>query len=106
MDPAEADRRLTAGEIELIDVRERYEWDAGHVPGSVHIELERFATGEVEIAREKPVAFICLSGFRSGMVTHAYRNAGYDAYNVTGGFAAWFHEGLPTEPDGATVAPH
>ena len=104
--PAEAARRHEAGEIVLVDVREQYEWDAGHVPGSRHIELQRVGAATDEIGTDKPVAFLCLGGFRSAMVTQAFRKAGYEAYNVSGGFNAWFEQGLPTEPDDATVAPH
>ena len=104
--PADVARRHAAGEIEIVDVREQYEWDAGRIPGSHHVELERIASAAVMIPRGRPVAFLCRAGNRSGMVTTAFRAVGYDAYNIEGGFGAWYAEGLPTEPDGATVAPH
>jgi rhodanese-related sulfurtransferase len=106
LDPREAARRYAAGELILVDVREHYEWEAGHVPGSSHIEMERVAAEADEIPRDRPVGFICLGGVRSGMVTRAFRAAGYDAYNVKGGFAAWVALGLPVEPDGGVAAPH
>lgn len=97
---------LQAGEIQLVDVREQLEYDAGHVPGSLHISMNEVAARATEIDKEKPVAFICLMGARSQMVTEYFRAQGYDAYNVTGGFSQWFHEKLPTEPDDAIVAGH
>lgn len=103
---AEAARRMQEDGLVLIDVREQYEWDAGRVPGSRHIPLDRIASAGPEIPNDRPIAFICLGGTRSSLVTEAFRNAGYDVYNVAGGFALWFQSGLPTEPDGATVAPH
>jgi rhodanese-related sulfurtransferase len=106
LDPAEVHRRMTEVQMVLIDVREDYEWDAGHVPGSHHIELRRIASEAATLPADKPMAFICLSGARSGMVASSLRRAGYDAYNVTGGFAEWFSAGLPTEPEGAFVASH
>jgi rhodanese-related sulfurtransferase len=45
-------------------------------------------------------------GARSAAVADHFRLQGYDAYNVTGGFARWFQDQLPTEPEGATVAQH
>ena len=42
--PADVARRHAAGEIELVDMREQYEWDAGRVPGSHHVEIERVAS--------------------------------------------------------------
>ncbi|MBA2274651.1 MAG: rhodanese-like domain-containing protein [Actinobacteria bacterium] len=104
--PAEAARRMADDDLLLIDVREDYEWNAGRVPGARHIPIENVASQAPSIPRDRPVAFICLGGVRSAMVTRAFRDAGYNAFNVTGGFAEWFGQGLPTEPDDAEVAPH
>jgi rhodanese-related sulfurtransferase len=104
--PAEAAQRMNEESMVLIDVREPYEWDAGHVPDSTHIEMERIASRAEEVPTDRPVAFICLGGGRSGMVAGAFKARGYEAYNVAGGFRAWFEAGLPTEPDDAEVAPH
>ena len=106
LQPSEAARRHERGEIQLVDVREQFEYDAGHVPGSVHISMNGIAERAPEIEKDKPVAFICLMGARSGMVADHFRSLGYDAYNVTGGFAQWFEEELPTEPDDAKVVSH
>jgi rhodanese-related sulfurtransferase len=97
---------LDRGEIELIDVREQYEWDAGRIAGAKHIELERLAGRAEELPRERPIVFQCRLGARSAMATEAFRASGYDAYNLTGGISAWADRGLPLDPDGGTVAPH
>jgi rhodanese-related sulfurtransferase len=104
--PAEVHRRMTEEQMVLIDVREDYEWQAGHVPGSRHVELSQMGSDAATVPSDRPVAFICLMGARSGLVAASFRRAGYDAYNVSGGFAAWFDAGLPTEPEGAFVADH
>ena len=104
--PAEAARRMAAEGLALIDVREPYEWEAGHVPGSIHVEMAALGERLDEIPEDRPVAFLCLGGARSGLVASTLKARGYDAYNVEGGFRAWFEAGLPTEPDDATVAPH
>jgi rhodanese-related sulfurtransferase len=106
LEPVEVARRHAVGELIIVDVREPYEWEAGRVPGSSHVEMERVASMAREIPRDTPVAFICLSGVRSGLVAQGFRAVGYDAYNVRGGFAAWHALGLPTEPEGALPAPH
>jgi rhodanese-related sulfurtransferase len=106
LDPVDVARRHAAGELVLVDVREAYEWEAGHVPGSSHVQMERVAAMAAEIPHDRPVAFICLSGVRSGLVAQGFRAVGYDAYNVRGGFALWSALALPVEPEGATVAPH
>jgi len=106
LEPAEVARRHARGEIDIVDVREQYEWDAGRIPRSRHVEIERVASQAPTIPRGRPVAFLCRGGVRSGMVAHAFRSIGYDAYNIRGGFTEWFAEGLPSEPDDAVVADH
>ena len=97
---------LEEGAVELIDVREPYEWEAGRIPGARHIELERLAGRSAEIGRERPVVFQCRLGARSAMATAAFRAAGWDAYNLAGGIQAWADAGLAMEPEGAQVADH
>ena len=106
IEPAEARRRQASGELDIVDIREQYEWDAGRAPGSRHIEIERVASRAPLLDRARPVAFLCRGGIRAGMVAHAFRAIGFDAYSVSGGFTAWHEQGLPTEPDGAVVADH
>jgi rhodanese-related sulfurtransferase len=97
---------LDAGEAELVDVREPYEWDAGRIPGAKHIELERLAGRAEELPKDRPVIFQCRVGRRSALATDAFRAVGYDAYNMRGGIEAWAEEGLPLEPEDGTVAEH
>ena len=101
----DAAQALADGSATVVDVREQYEWDAGHVPGSLHHEIERIAWRAPTIPRDRPVAFLCRGGVRAGMVATAFRAIGYEAYNVLGGFTWWHAEGLPTSPD-AVVAEH
>lgn len=106
LEPAEALRRQAAGELQIVDIREQYEWDLSRAPGTRHIEIERLASRAPTIDRTRPVAFLCLGGVRAGMVAHAFRAIGFDAYNIAGGFRAWHAQGLPMEPDGSAVADH
>jgi hydroxyacylglutathione hydrolase/adenylyltransferase/sulfurtransferase len=98
--------RLEAGEIQLIDVREPYEWDAGRLPGARHIELQDVAAEAASIDREQPVVFYCKVGARSSMAASAFRRAGYEAYSLDGGIDAWAGGGLPLDPAGGQVADH
>ena len=97
---------LDAGEAELVDVREQYEWDAGRIPGAKHIELERLAGRADELPKDRPVIFQCRMGRRSALATDAFRAVGFDAYNMRGGIEAWAEEDLPLEPEDGTVADH
>jgi rhodanese-related sulfurtransferase len=98
--------RLEAGEIQLIDVREPYEWDAGRLAGARHIELQDVAGEAATIDREQPVVFYCRVGSRSAMAANAFRRAGYEAYSIDGGIVAWVRSGLPLEPADGQVADH
>jgi rhodanese-related sulfurtransferase len=92
------------GEIQLIDVRTPREHEAGRITDDVHIELSELSERQGEVDRERPVVFYCKTGARSGMASAAFRAAGYDASNMTGGLKDWEAAGLPLEPDGAVVA--
>ena len=94
------------GDVQLVDVREPYEHEAGRIEGARHIELERLASQAETIDRDRPVVFHCRLGARSAMATQAFRAAGYDAHNMTGGLQAWVDAGLPLVPAGGYVAPH
>jgi rhodanese-related sulfurtransferase len=106
LEPSEARRRQAAGDLDIVDIREQYEWDAGHAPDTLHVEIERVASRAPTFDRARPVAFMCRGGVRAAMVARAYRAIGFDAYNVAGGFTAWHEQGLPAEPEGAVVADH
>jgi rhodanese-related sulfurtransferase len=106
LDPGEAHRRQVAGELDIVDIREQYEWDAGRVPGTRHVEIERVASRAPTLDRARPVAFLCRGGVRAAMVAHAFRSIGFDAYTVAGGFTAWHECGLPMEPEDGVVADH
>ncbi len=106
LEPEQVRDRMDRGEVELVDVREQYEWDAGRIAGARHIELERLAGRAEEIARDRPVVFQCRIGARSAMATRAFRAAGWDAYNLAGGITEWVRRGLPIEPDNGEVARH
>jgi hydroxyacylglutathione hydrolase/adenylyltransferase/sulfurtransferase len=106
LDITPAEVRQRRDDVQLIDVREAYEWDAGRIEGARHIELPQVAAEAATIDRERPVVFYCRVGARSAMAASAFRHAGYDAYSMDGGLEAWAREGLPLDPDDGTVADH
>lgn len=93
-------------EVQLVDVREPYEWEAGHIEDARHVELERLASEADTLDRDRPVVLYCRLGARSGMAANAFRRAGFDAYSMVGGLERWAAEGRPLVPEGGTVAPH
>jgi rhodanese-related sulfurtransferase len=93
-------------DLQVIDVRERYERDAGHIEGTRHIELVNLTSQASTVERERPVVFYCRVGARSRMAAQAFRAAGFEAYSMTGGLVRWSREGLPLSPEGGYVAEH
>ena len=106
VDPQQVAELQRQGEIQLIDIREEYEWDAGRIPGARHLEMGQVAAQAETIDREIPVVFYCRVGGRSAMAASAFRRAGYDAYTMTGGLIEWEASGLPLEPQDGFVADH
>lgn len=102
LDP-EAAQALIEGGVQLIDVRETQEVQAGHLAGARHIALGDLTQQAESLDRDQPILFYCKTGARSGMATNAFRRAGYEAYNLTGGLVAWTGRGLPLEPEDGYV---
>jgi hydroxyacylglutathione hydrolase len=89
---------LKHGGVTVIDVRNDNEWNAGHIPGALHISLGRLADRLAEIPREKPIVLQCAGGTRSAIGTSVLRAHGIDrVINLTGGFGAWAKAQLPVE---------
>jgi len=105
VDPAVVREQVTNGAT-VVDVREPYEREAGHIAGTRHIELNSLSSEAASLDRERPVVFYCRVGARSTMAAQALRAAGFEAYSMTGGLLRWAHEERPLVPDGGHVADH
>jgi rhodanese-related sulfurtransferase len=106
LSPQEVAEKRDDERWQLVDVRESYEYEAGHIDGTRHIELARLTAEAESIDRDRPVIFYCRSGARSAMATQAFRASGWEAYNMSGGLLEWAAEGLPLAPEGGQVADH
>jgi len=93
-------------ELQVIDVREPHEREAGHIAGTRHIELASLTEQAPSVDRGRAVVFYCRVGARSKMAAQAFRAAGYEAYSMSGGLVRWAQEGRPLAPEGARVADH
>ncbi|HEX4432292.1 MAG TPA: rhodanese-like domain-containing protein [Frankiaceae bacterium] len=92
----EVDELLAAG-ASLLDVREGYEWDAGHAAPAEHLPMGELALDRLPEGR--PLLVICHVGGRSAVATDALVRAGVEAANVIGGMDAWARAGLPVVTD-------
>ena len=84
----------------ILDVRERHEFEAGHLVGSIHIGkgvLERDIEKH-EIAEDSRVVLYCGGGFRSAIAVKSLQEMGYsNIYSLWGGWRGIQAEGLPIE---------
>ncbi|MEM7737804.1 MAG: rhodanese-like domain-containing protein [Deinococcota bacterium] len=84
------------GDYVVVDVREQWEYDQGHVPGVVLIPLGQLEARASELPDDKPIYVICRSGNRSLAASEILLQAGkQEIYNVAGGTLAWQQAGLP-----------
>jgi rhodanese-related sulfurtransferase len=91
---ADLDELLAAGEIDLIDVRELEERDAGYIPGSRHIPYRLLRAYGASVANGRRVVTICESGSRAAIAASVLAAAGVDAHPVlAGGIEAWQRRG-------------
>lgn len=81
----------------LIDVREKHEFDSGHVPGAVWIPMSLVPLRLDEFRAPGPVYVMCRSGNRSGQVVMWLANQGIQTINVAGGTTTWQNHGFPIE---------
>jgi len=91
---------------QVIDVREAYEREAGHIAGTRHIDFASLTAQAATIEQGRPVVFYCRVGSRSDVAAQAFRGAGYEAYSMRGGLVRWAQEGRPLAPEDGRVADH
>jgi len=87
-------------DAQIVDVRETWEYGAGHVPGAVNIPLDELI-GRIEDLRE-PLVLVCASGNRSGMAAqYLTARAGFQKVaNLVGGTYLWVARGKPLQKPG------
>lgn len=88
--PEELLAKLEANEpVQVIDVREVDEWNAGHIKQAKLIPLGFLPYRMDELDKSKPVVMVCRSGARSHRATQFLSSQGFDAANMVGGMLAW-----------------
>jgi hydroxyacylglutathione hydrolase len=89
---------MDEGAYDIVDVREDWEWNKGHVPGARHVVLNTLlANPAAQKFRDKTI-FVCQSGERSSVASEMAVALGVkDVVNFRGGTKAWREAGLPLE---------
>jgi len=104
--PVDSTPRMTVPELheqrdglQVLDVRERSEWDAGHIPGSVHVPYHDLQKLPDAIDPAAPLAVICASGQRASVGASLARRLGAAdvRHVVDGGVGTWERAGWELE---------
>jgi hydroxyacylglutathione hydrolase len=91
-------RKIERGEVNVVDVRGRNEWDAGHLPEVPNIPLGYLTDQLSELPTDKPLVVHCQSGTRSSIAASVLQAHGVkNVINLSGGFAEWARSGHSVE---------
>lgn len=93
--------------LQVLDVREQTEWDAGHLPGAVHRPYHDIGALPADLDAGRPVAVICGSGQRAAVATGLLQRLGVSdvLHVVDGGVPRWAEQGWPIEQPHTAEAP-
>lgn len=106
IDAATVARHLDEGAMDVLDVRSRPEFDAGHVPGARHVPLGELQASAPTLAPDRPIAVHCQGGTRSAIAVSLLDAQGFSAVvNLAGGFSEWQAAGLPVERTAPAAPP-
>jgi hydroxyacylglutathione hydrolase len=95
-----------SGAVTVLDVRERGEWEAGHIAGAVNVPLGHLTDRVAELERDRPLVLHCQSGGRSSVAASLLRAHGFNnVINLADGFTGWQRRGLPVERPTPTDEP-
>jgi hydroxyacylglutathione hydrolase len=86
-------------EMQILDVRERDEWEAGHIPDSIHVPYHDLHEMPDALDPSRPVAVLCASGQRAAVAASLVARLGGDRviHVVDGGVGTWERAGHPIE---------
>ncbi len=89
---------------QLIDVREKFEFDEGHIRGAKNVPIRDLPRQLDSLALDygRPVVAICLTGHRSVPAYRLLKRKGFDeVYSLSGGMISWRRLHLPTSRTGS-----
>ena len=80
----------------VLDVRSDEEWNAGHIPGAMHIPVQEITERRGEVPTDRDVVVHCQVAPRARQAEKALIMAGHErVFHLDGGFRAWYKAGLP-----------
>jgi len=91
-------KKLIDDGYEVVDVREDWEWNKGHLPGARHVVLNSILANPTTHKFRDRTIFVCAVGERSAVAAEMAVALGVgDVVSFRGGTKAWRDAGLPLE---------
>lgn len=98
---ADAVRLINSG-AQVVDVRDRTAFDAGHIVNAKHLDVEKLAGDQAKLKKlkKKTLVAVCDNGLNSGRAANALRKMGLEnVFSLRGGIKTWQQENLPIVKD-------
>jgi hydroxyacylglutathione hydrolase len=91
-------KKLIDNGYEVVDVREDWEWNKGHIPGARHVVLNDILRNPQAHKFTDRTVFVCAAGNRSAIASEmAVAQGTKDVVNFRGGTDAWREAGMPLD---------
>jgi rhodanese-related sulfurtransferase len=99
LDREELERVVAAGEVLLVDVRPRVEYENGHLPQAMSLPIEDLPDAAADLPRDRRLVVYCRGTYCqfADQAVAILRRAGFDAVRLEGGWPEWLAEGRPVE---------
>ncbi|MFY9178469.1 MAG: rhodanese-like domain-containing protein [Venatoribacter sp.] len=95
--PSQATFMINKDNALVLDIREKKDFDAGHLASAINIPYAKLATHLDELAphKERPIILVCKTGQTVSVAGKMLREKGYNAIRLGGGMMEWRNQNLP-----------
>ena len=96
----EFEKAIAAPNVIRVDVRTKEEWEEGHIPGSIYIDVQKedfLKKALTLLPKDKTIAVNCRTGKRSKTAAGILADKGYTVIDLDTGFEGWKDAGKPVE---------
>ncbi len=90
--PAQVKEWLNNADYQIVDVREPFEFEEGHIAVATNIPLGDIDSNLSKFNRSKKIVVVCRSGVRSTSAANKLVTAGFEVFNMVGGMLDWPYE--------------
>lgn len=94
------EKAIADKDVIRVDVRSQEEWEEGHIPGSIVIDVQKddfLEKAKALLPKDRTIAVNCRTGRRSKTAAGILAGEGYTVLDLDGGFVAWKEAGKPVE---------